>query len=199
MDRLLFPVFVLLAHWLQPRFNARLRFLEAQIRMLRSRVDGNRIVPTPEEKDELLSLGVLPDHDVGEVLHVVQVKAYRRWLRERQDRASFRSSGRPRIPEALRRLVIRFSGENGQWGYRRILGELKKLGFSIGASTIRKILREWRCYESPTNSSLSSNSLLSGKIQGKIGSKAAFAPRRAVLTPGTQGVCGLPPYEPPRN
>ncbi len=84
MDRLLFPVFMLLAHWLQPRFNARLRFLEAQIRMLRSRVDGSRIVPTPEEKDELLSLGVSLDHDVGEVRHVVPLNDYRRWLRERQ-------------------------------------------------------------------------------------------------------------------
>ena len=41
-------------------YNARLQFLEAQIRMLRTRVDTNRVVPSAEEKDELLRLGAQP-------------------------------------------------------------------------------------------------------------------------------------------
>ena len=40
-----------------------LRFLEAQIRMLRSRIDTSRIVPTPAERAELLRLGAAAEHD----------------------------------------------------------------------------------------------------------------------------------------
>ena len=48
MERLSYPLLALLAHWFTPMYNARLQFLEAQIRMLRSRIDTNRIVPSAE-------------------------------------------------------------------------------------------------------------------------------------------------------
>ena len=48
MERLSYRLLALLAHWFTPMYNARLQFLEAQIRMLRSRIDTNRIVPSAE-------------------------------------------------------------------------------------------------------------------------------------------------------
>ena len=44
MDRLLFPILVLVAHRFRPLSNARLQFLEAQIRLFHSRIDATRIV-----------------------------------------------------------------------------------------------------------------------------------------------------------
>ena len=50
--------------------------------------------------------------------------------------------GRPATPAELRELVLRLASENA-WGYKRIHGELKKLGLdSICVSTIRNILKE---------------------------------------------------------
>ncbi|MGI9578596.1 MAG: transposase [Microthrixaceae bacterium] len=49
--------------------------------------------------------------------------------------------GRPPIDPELRRLVIRMARENPTWGYRRVHGELGRLGYSIAASTVWKILR----------------------------------------------------------
>jgi len=49
--------------------------------------------------------------------------------------------GRPPIDPELRRLTIRLAGENPGWGYRRIHGELSRLGHTIAASTVWKILR----------------------------------------------------------
>ena len=56
MERLFFPVLSLALQWFRPRYNTRLQFLEAQIRILRSRIDASRIVPTPKEKAELLRI-----------------------------------------------------------------------------------------------------------------------------------------------
>jgi hypothetical protein len=42
------------------------------IRILRSRIDTSRIVQNPKEKEELLRIGALLDHDVAEVRHGVQ-------------------------------------------------------------------------------------------------------------------------------
>ncbi len=59
----------------------------------------------------------------------------RRWTYET------RSPGRPRLDVELVSLIVRIARENPRWGYRRIVGELKKLGLSVSASSVRKVLR----------------------------------------------------------
>ncbi len=142
MNHLIFLVYTLLERRFRPQYDARLRFMEAQIRFLRSRIGTNRIVPSPDEKLELLRLGAQLDHDVGDVIHIVQTETYKAWLRSLERQERFRRSGRPRILEVLIRLIIRIGMENIRWGYRRVMGELKKLGYRVSPSTIRIILRE---------------------------------------------------------
>jgi putative transposase len=50
--------------------------------------------------------------------------------------------GPPRIGGEIRELVLRFARENRRWGYQRIAGELRGLGFAISATTVRNLLRE---------------------------------------------------------
>ncbi len=67
-----------------------------------------------------------------------------RWHRELvRRRWSFptRPPGRPPMVSQARQLVLRLAAENPSWGYKRIHGELKGLGFTLSPSTVWNILR----------------------------------------------------------
>lgn len=52
-----------------------------------------------------------------------------------------RPVGRPPMRREIRDLVLRLARENPRWGYPRIVGELKGLGVTVSATTVRAWLR----------------------------------------------------------
>ena len=59
--------------------------------------------------------------------------------------------GRPRTSQEIRGLVLRLARENPAWGYRRVHGEICRLGHRIREATVRRILRARRRRPAPRN------------------------------------------------
>jgi len=152
METVLFALTSLAKRWLQPRHNAQVQFLREQIRILRSRIPSERIIVSPVERAELMRLGALLDHEVKDLIHVVKPETYRRWRQERARGKEPKFVGRPAISVEIRALVKRLATENVRWGYRRIVGELKKLGHDLCASTAKEILKDAEIPPTPVKS-----------------------------------------------
>ncbi|MBF0615065.1 MAG: transposase [Magnetococcales bacterium] len=142
-------MWTMMAHFFNPRHNAEIRFLKAQIRILQARLSVQRILPSPEEKAELIRLGAEFDHQVNSLIEIVKPATYRRWISLSNKGQGPKSVGRPRLTEELRDTAVRMAKENVLWGYRRIAGELKKLGMNAGATSVKRILQDANVHPTP--------------------------------------------------
>jgi putative transposase len=52
-----------------------------------------------------------------------------------------RTGRRPQVSAQIATLIEQLAAENRSWGYKRIQGELLKLGYRVGVSTIRRVLK----------------------------------------------------------
>ena len=99
-----------------------------------------------------------------------------RWHRRRIARHWSPATRRPSRPPAsgeIRQLVVRMAIENPTCGYRRIQGELGRLGCRIAASTVWQIMRDHHIHPAPHRAAVSWSALL--RSQAAVASRGRFA------------------------
>jgi putative transposase len=76
--------------------------------------------------------------------------------------------GRPPIGGEIRELVLRLARENPRWGYQRITGELRGLGLTVSATTVRNVLGQAGLGPSGERAGLSWREFLRAQAQSMI-------------------------------
>ena len=101
---------------------------------------------------------------------LVQPTTLLRWHRDsvRRRWTYPRRRGRPAVVAEIRALVLRLARENPTWGYRRIHGELCRLGYRIGASTVWTILHRAGVAPAPKRSALTWRQFLQAQAKGVL-------------------------------
>ncbi len=110
---------------------------------------------------------VLPRHRWGSF--IVAPTTLMRWHRELVRRKwTYKQNrlGRPPIDPAVAALICRMARENPRWGYMRIKGECRKLGVSVAATTVKKVLRAAGLEPTPRRDGPSWSEFLRAQAQG---------------------------------
>ena len=72
------------------------------------------------------------------------------------------------LEEEVVELVLHLARENPRWGYLRIVGECRKLGVTVSATTVRKVLRRHRLGPAPRSSGPSWSEFLRAQAAGTL-------------------------------
>jgi putative transposase len=143
--------------------------LRHQLAVLRRQVARPRYSPT--DRAVLATLARLVSRDRWGIFLVRQATLMR-WHRDPVARSwtyPRRGGSAPNpLDEEIVALVLRVAGENPRWGYLRIVGECRKLGVTLSATTVRKVLRRHRLGPAPRSSVPSWSEFLRAQAVGTL-------------------------------
>ena len=124
--------------------DAEILALRHQITVLQRQITRAQFSETDRTILAMLA-GVLDRRRLSEVFLIVKPETvigwHRRLVARHWTQPPTTKPGRPPIDPEIRQFIIRLATENRTWGYRRIHGELHRLGHYVAASTVWKILR----------------------------------------------------------
>jgi hypothetical protein len=114
-------------------------------KILRSKF-GTRVPLTEADRRILVKYGLKIKARLADVISIAKPETLLVWnRRQKQKKWTFEpqppKAGRRSKSTATEALIVRFAEENNSWGYKRISGELKKLGHQACPSYVRDVLR----------------------------------------------------------
>lgn len=121
----------------------RLEYLIEENRVLRSQIAGRLLITDPERKvlaEKAVAMGKL----MADTVTIVKPGTILKWHRElvaKKFDGSSKRLGKPVISPEIEELVVRMAKENPSWGYDRIAGAIRNLGYKVSDQTVGNILK----------------------------------------------------------
>jgi transposase InsO family protein len=136
-----------LAGWVNRHQQAVIDYVREENRVLRAQLRGKRLRLSDNERRRLaVKAKGLGRKALAQVASIVTPDTLLRWYRDliaaKYDGSKNRSPGRPPTAKDICELVVRMAQENPTWGYTRLRGALKNLGYEVGRNTIKRILAD---------------------------------------------------------
>lgn len=120
-------------------------YLAQQLFILRRTCQRKKFRPTKAEKLTLITFGWKIKNQIKYSFIFkpdTLVNWHRRLVKLYWTYGNGCKKGRPRIPEEAEKLIIQLAQET-DWGYPKIRGELKKLGYKVSETTIKNVLKRY--------------------------------------------------------
>ena len=136
------PLLALIASGTNNELARYVEFLKEENKILRARIPG-QVHTKPDERSRLIKLGKALGQAIEELITLVAPSTFYRWCREADSgKKKANPKGGKRKPREVRELVLEIA-RTTNFGYTRIIGELRKLGIKgISRQTVRNILKE---------------------------------------------------------
>jgi putative transposase len=142
--------------------------LRHQLSVLRRQVKRPEFRPADRAVLAVLSRALPRSHWSVFLVTPSTILRWHRRLVMRKWTQPHRRGGRPPLAEHVVALILRLARENPRWGYRRIQGELKKLGVLVSATTIRTVLLGNGLGPAPRRASVSWRAFLRAQAAGIV-------------------------------
>ena len=124
-----------------------IEYLQLENQILREKIGGKRVLLSDDQRRLLAVTGkALGRQQLAKIATIAQADTILRWHRELIEpngdfKASHSPLGRPSVDQEIVDLVLRMARENESWGYKRIEGQLRNVGYVICSSTVSNILK----------------------------------------------------------
>ncbi len=142
MVKIFHPLLALIASATDRELAKFVEYLKEENRILRARIPG-QIHTKPDERRRLIQFGKALGQSIEELISIVSPNTFYRWCREVDSgKTKANPKGGQRKPREIRELVLEIA-RTTNFGYTRIVGELRKLGIKgVSRQTVRNILKE---------------------------------------------------------
>ena len=143
-----FIFFLAVSGWVNREQAQVIEYLMTENRVLREKLGRNRILLNDDQRRRLAVKGkVLGRKMLSDVATIVTPDSILRWywslIGQKWDYSHRRrcTLGRPRIQDEVVQCIVRFATNNKGWGYDRIQGALKSVGYYISDTTVGNVLK----------------------------------------------------------
>ena len=122
-------------------------YLRAENRLLKAKLGDGKIHFTEAERRRLAIRAKAVGRKLLSRLDTLVtpdtlLRRHRELVAQKWNFVHRRGPGRPRTQEEIASLILSMAQENPSWGYTRILGALRNVGFKVGRGTIADVLKE---------------------------------------------------------